>query len=201
MHHSRFLEPLELRRLFTIDVNNFGAPHTGDRADDTSAIQAAINASAPGDTIRFAGGIYDVTKITLKGSRTYRGFAGRDPAIQRDFAANAAADTRDITITGFQFEPAGHRPGGWIVLHQRSFITDNVFSNIPGHAIKLTVGSDGVSIDRNVFINVQGYGCVEAYGMSRFSYSRNRVIDCAHGGHFLGPLADCKFNYNRMTGS
>src|SRR5579872_143625 len=71
------LELLETRRLLAqISVTNFGAiPNNG--GDDTAAIQAAVNASSPGDTIFFPSGTYNLSnEIFLKGNRTYQGTDG-----------------------------------------------------------------------------------------------------------------------------
>src|SRR5262245_50436488 len=67
-------EPMELRQLLaTINVTDFGA-RPNDGGNDTGAIQAALNASKPGDTIRFAGGTFDLPSgLTIKGDRIYRG--------------------------------------------------------------------------------------------------------------------------------
>jgi len=193
------LEPLEQRRLFaTIKVSDFGA-RVDDGLADTSVIQSAINASQTGDTILFDAGQYDVSQVNLKGSRTYKASAGTIIATSAEFAFAPLPDTRDIVISGFRFE------GGGVGLGAGSFfsniqIRDNTFADIPTNAIKLTVASDLIAIERNTFINISGYGALEAYSPSRLSYSYNRVIDSIHGGHILGPLADCKFNYNRMSG-
>jgi hypothetical protein len=193
------LEPLERRRLFaTIKVSDFGA-RVDDGVADTSAIQSAINASQVGDTVLFDAGRYNVSQVNLKGSRTYQANAGAIVASSSEFAFAPLPDTKDILISGFRFEGAGVGLGAGSFFSNIQ-IRDNTFSDIPTHAIKLTVGSDGVRIERNTFINIQGYGTIEAFSPNRLSYSYNRIIDSVHGGHILGPLADCKFNYNRMSG-
>ena len=68
-------ESLEARQLLaTINVGSFGAV-ANDGRDDRSAIIAAINASAPGDTILFNSGTYNLSdQVFLKGAnRTYKG--------------------------------------------------------------------------------------------------------------------------------
>ena len=54
---------LEQRLLFsTINVNDYGAI-PNDNLNDLLAIQAAVNASGPGDTILFPGGVYDINNF------------------------------------------------------------------------------------------------------------------------------------------
>src|SRR3954471_20821220 len=70
-------ERLETRTLLSqVSVTNFGAvPNNG--GDDKGAIQAAVNASGPGDTILFPRGTYNISdEIRLKGNRTYQGEDG-----------------------------------------------------------------------------------------------------------------------------
>jgi len=193
------LSALEPRLLLaTIQVANYGA-RPNDGANDTGAIHAAINASAPGDTIQFAPGRYNIDKVTLKGSRTYLG-SGAIIDSGSDFAFSAAADSRDYVIKGFRFERAGIVFGaGSSFANIR--ITENTFVNMSRNAIKMTVKSDGAIIERNTFIDIRAYGTIEAYTTTRMSYSYNRIIDSAHGGHIIGPLDDCKFNYNRISGA
>ncbi|HEY7091332.1 MAG TPA: glycosyl hydrolase family 28-related protein, partial [Tepidisphaeraceae bacterium] len=60
MRSQSLLETLERRQLMaTINVTNFGAI-PGDGLSDTAALQAAIKASAAGDTIYFSRGVFDL---------------------------------------------------------------------------------------------------------------------------------------------
>lgn len=65
-----------------VNVRDYGA--TGDgTTDDSSAIQAAINASSSGSVVFFPGGTYIIgTTVYLKSSRTYRG-TGRATVIKQ----------------------------------------------------------------------------------------------------------------------
>jgi hypothetical protein len=197
MHNA--LSALEPRLLLaTIQVSNYGA-RPNDGINDTSSIHAAINASAPGDTIQFAPGRYNIDKVTLKGSRNYIG-GGATIDSSSDFAFSGAADSKDYVIKGFRFERAGIAFGAGSSF-ANILITENTFANMSRNAIKMTVKSDRAIIERNTFIDIRAYGTIEAYTTTRMSYSYNRIIDSAHGGHIIGPLDDCKFNYNRISGA
>ena len=193
-------EGLEPRRLLAVvNVANFGAV-PGDGADDTVAIQNAINASASGDTIQFNAGVYDITRLRLRSARTYLGAAGATlRSVGEEYALDLQEDARDVTITRLRIEGAGVAIGRG----QRSDnvrIHENTFADIPTHAIRSTVYSDRLVIERNLFKNIQGYGVLEAYHTDRLSYSYNRIIDSVHGAHVLGPLMDNRFVGNFMSG-
>src|SRR5437870_10433757 len=57
-----------------VNVKEFGARGNG-LADDTTAIQAAINAAKPGETIYFPAGVYSVSNFVVK-NRSSLSFAG-----------------------------------------------------------------------------------------------------------------------------
>jgi hypothetical protein len=197
--HAAF-ERLEMRRLLAIvNVANFGALPS-DGINDTAAIQSAINASAAGDAIQFNPGVYDIGRLNIRSSRTYRGEIGATlRSTGEEFALDLQEDARDVTITNLRVEGAGVAIGRG----QRSDnvrITEITFAGLPTHAIRSTVYSDRLLIERNTFKNVQGYGVLEAYHTDRLSFSYNRIIDSEHGGHILGPLDDNRFVGNFMSG-
>ena len=47
-----------------------------DARDDSAAIQALVDASAPGDTVFFPKGVFRVVTVRLKPGRRYEGAAG-----------------------------------------------------------------------------------------------------------------------------
>ena len=57
-----------------VNVKQFGAMGNGS-ADDTAAIQTAINAAKPGETIYFPVGVYSVSNFVVK-NRAGLSFAG-----------------------------------------------------------------------------------------------------------------------------
>jgi len=75
-HNDVIFESLETRQMLstTLSVTSYGAiPNDG--RDDRAAIQAAVNASAAGDTVYFPAGTYNLSsEINLKGAgRIYKG--------------------------------------------------------------------------------------------------------------------------------
>ena len=67
-------------RAAVLEVTKFGAT-IDDGTNDLLGIQAAINASKPGDTILFSSGVFDLTgtsgdALTLLPDRTYKGTSG-----------------------------------------------------------------------------------------------------------------------------
>src|SRR5450432_1526893 len=101
---SNNLEHLESRRLLsTVDVTSFGAK-PNDGGDDKAAIQAAINASQPGDTILFPAGTYNFSdQVFLKGNRTYQG-AGDSTVLQGHPARDIFhIQESGVTIQNFKF--------------------------------------------------------------------------------------------------
>ncbi len=196
------IESLEPRRLLaTVNVADFGAT-PNDGADDTIAIQSAIDASIVGDTILFNAGRYDIGEILIRSSRSYRGAAG---AVIRSNAALAwriEYNAADINVSNLRFEGSGDAFlfMGNSGTYRNIQITDNIFADMDGHAVKMTTESDGVTIERNTFRDIRGYGVIEAFFVNRMSYRFNRIIDSAHGGHILAPLNDCSFSYNHLSG-
>jgi Ca2+-binding RTX toxin-like protein len=85
---------------------------TASGGNDTSSIQAAIDAAAAGDTIDFATGDYHVDGVTLKSGVTYHGQAG---AVLNATGTNAVFsvdgnDSHDITIDALTFVGTGADP-------------------------------------------------------------------------------------------
>ncbi len=193
------LENLEKRVLFSqINVADFGAvPNDGQ--NDTGAIQRAINASNPGDTIQFNSGKYDIGELSLRSSRGYNGVQGTVLRSGTEFAQRLEHNARDITISNLRLEGAGVFMGNAGV-YRNIRIVNNHFDDMNGHAIKMTSNSDGVVIEHNTFTNIRGYGAIETFNTNRLSYRFNRLIDVKHGGHILAPLEDNNLSYNHMTG-
>src|SRR5205814_10598217 len=69
-------EHLENRQLMsTVNVADYGA-RPNDGQDDRSAIQAAIDAAKPGDTVLFGAGQFDINgQVTARSGRTLTGAA------------------------------------------------------------------------------------------------------------------------------
>jgi Ca2+-binding RTX toxin-like protein len=90
---------------------------TASGGNDTSSIQAAIDAAAAGDTIDFATGDYHVDGVTLKSGVTYHGQAG---AVLNATGTNAVFsvdgnDSHNITIDALTFVGTGADPTSGVV--------------------------------------------------------------------------------------
>src|SRR3954453_20864784 len=92
------------------DVRVFGAQGNGS-ADDTDAIQNAINACPADGTVTFSPGNYLVRGLSLKSSCTYTGFSGSAIILsaQNRFIFDAS-ERSNIHITGLAFD--GNGKGG-----------------------------------------------------------------------------------------
>jgi hypothetical protein len=194
-------EILENRVLFSkIHVADFGAD-PNDGRDDRAAIQAAINASQPGDRIAFERGTYNVDgALEFKSSRAYSGARGAHLDFDNtQFGVHLDGDAADVVIQRIVFEGGGIDMGSG-GRYRNIQIVGNAFQDIRSNAIRATNASDGIRIDGNRFENVNGYGAFEIYNADRFSFQYNRVINSRHGGHLIGPGEDCDLSHNLMTG-
>ena len=118
----------------TINVKAFGAKGDG-VADDTRAIQAAINHAKAGEKIYFPPGIYDVSNFVVK-NRSGLSFTGdgRQSMIRQKSGAARMATieaSSDIAITNLAFDANGIVSYGGVVFY----------------AVK------GVRIENNIFID------------------------------------------------
>lgn len=198
--NTTLFEPLENRQLMAVvNVADFGA-RPNDGQSDQTAIQNAINASQPGDTIRFNAGEYNTGMLRFKGSRSYTGDSG---ATLRNAGGNYVltieGNSSDVSISGLKFVGGGIDMGGG-QKYRNVTITKNQFFDVPQHAVAMRVSADDLSITKNHFENVRGYGVIETYNTNRLDYSYNRIINSTHGGHILGPLADNRVVGNYMNG-
>ncbi len=103
-----------------VNVRDFGARGDG-AADDTAAIQAAINAAKARETIYFPSGIYDVSNFVVK-NRSGLSFAGegqKSVIRQRAGAARLATieASRDIVISNLAFDANGIVSYGGVVFY------------------------------------------------------------------------------------
>src|SRR5437867_3070293 len=103
-----------------VSVKAFGAKGDG-VADDTAAIQAAINAAKASETIYFPSGIYDVSNFVVK-NRSGLSFAGegqKSVIRQRAGAVRMATieASRDIVISNLAFDANGIVSYGGVVFY------------------------------------------------------------------------------------
>src|SRR5262249_35386981 len=99
-------------------VRGFGARGDG-VADDTAAIQAAINAAPDGSTISFPSGTYNVANFVVKNRSGLSFFGeGRNSVIKQKSGAPRIATfegTRDIVISNLAFDANGIVSYGGVV--------------------------------------------------------------------------------------
>ena len=103
-----------------VNVREFGARGDG-VADDTAAIQTAINAAKPGETIYFPGGVYGVSNFVVK-NRSGLSFVGdgqKSTIKQKTGAARIATveASRDIAISNLSFDANGIVSYGGVVFY------------------------------------------------------------------------------------
>ena len=103
-----------------LNVREFGAKGDG-IADDTVAIQGAVNATKPGDTIYFPAGVYAVSNFVVK-NRSGLSFAGEGQKSiikQKSGAARIATidASRDIGISHLTFDANGIGSYGGVVFY------------------------------------------------------------------------------------
>ena len=103
-----------------LNVREFGARGDG-IADDTVAIQGAVNATKPGDTIYFPAGVYAVSNFVVK-NRSGLSFAGEGQKSiikQKSGAARIATidASRDIGISHLTFDANGIGSYGGVVFY------------------------------------------------------------------------------------
>lgn len=185
------LESLESRRLLaTIDVTAFGAL-PGDGVDDANQIQRAINASAPGDTILFPAGTYNVSKaFDPKGGG--RILQGNGAAIQTTGSTNPAIhfQGKGLTITGFTFKGRGifldNNLGNMVedlVIDQNHFMLQA--SGIHNDAIEFTTGLRNTKITNNYFDPIHGDNGVYGYYWDNLTIANNSFTDGNEGIHII----------------
>ena len=112
-------------RAKVVNVKSFGAKGDG-VADDTAAIQAAINAAQVGETIYFPSGTYDVSNFVVK-NRSGLSFIGegRNSVIRQKAGAARIATievSRDLVISNLTFDAYGIMAYGGLVFYAVSGI-------------------------------------------------------------------------------
>ena len=193
---------LSFVRADDVGVSRFGAT-PDDGADDLRAIQRAIDASKPGDTVRFPAGVFDCSgTIFLRSGRTYQG-AGDTTLRFNDLPADMYGvallpNCAEVTFDGFRLVGGGIRLSDG-ERYRDIRITNNAISqtaHTPG--VYVSIPSDRLVVARNRFHDYDGYGVI-AYHINECSVSGNVFHNIAQGAHLLAPRNACSFSFNYGT--
>ena len=189
-------------RTAEVDVTRFNATPDDD-ADDVKSIQRAIDASKPGDTVRFPAGVFDVSgTIFLRSGRTYQG-SGETTLRFNDLAADAYGvaflpNCAQVTFDGFHLVGAGIRLTDGERYRDIRITNNHVTQtrNTPG--VYVTIPSDRLVVARNRFHDYDHYGVI-AYHINEACVSRNVFHNIQQGAHLLAPSNACNFSFNYGT--
>lgn len=198
----RAFELLENRQLMsTVNVSAYGA-RPNDGADDRGAIQAAINAAQPGDTVVFDNGTFNINgQVQLKSGIKMTSANGNQGATL-DFNVpvnggdingdNYAFRSRDLS--NFTFTQLKVRSNNGIFFLDRQANNNFTFNDFQwgyrGNYYNRLVfytggGANNVHIDRNYFHDSESSDRnLEIWGWSG-SYNNNRFHMVNDGGHVM----------------
>jgi len=200
-------ERLETRTLMSvINVNDKGAkPNDGN--NDLSAIQAAIDAAQPGDTVKFAAGTYNLNgQLHIKTGRELAGagVGSNGTTLQFStspdkFAAILQQDASNISIHHFNiransgvFAANGYQRN--LRITQNDFVWGSNGMGGKRHALRAFGGSDGLVVERNYFHDSQNADrAIDIWGPSNGSYSYNKFYKVTDGGHVMDVKDGFKF--------
>jgi hypothetical protein len=195
-------EPVALTKVgkgsLVLNAIDYGAVGNA-TADDTAAIQAAINALGPGGgTVLLPGGKnYKLTGagVSLVGGARLIGastagsqitYTGTGHAVTIPGVGNCAIDGLTITSS----------TGGGIAVTDNSHnnvISNNRFfcSNGTRSAIDLTGNINELTIEKNLIMNIASSGgCVAAFGANNVRFLNNSISAGAGNGLYVAPLCD-----------
>ena len=185
-----------------VDVTRFNAIPNDD-ADDQRAIQRAIDASKPGDTVRFPAGVFDLSNtIFLRSNRTYQG-AGDTTLRFNNLAGDVYGvaflpNCAEVAFDGFHLIGAGIRLSDG-ERYRDIRITNNDITqtrNTPG--VYASIPSDRLLVEGNRFHDYDHYGII-AYHINEACVSRNVFHNIQQGAHLLAPRESCNFSFNHGT--
>ena len=201
-------EALERRWLLsTIDITRFGAV-ASDGIDDTAALNAALRASAPGDTIAIPRGTFNISQtITLGTGRTLQGVDGGKLDFTvgtKAFAIEIEGNASNVTIDSLAL-----RANCGIILMSKGSAYNNIqITNndlVWGYngtyynrlAVRATVGGSGLIIERNYFHDSPTSDRnVDLWGIRNASYAYNKFYMINDGGHIMNPGDNVRYSFN-----
>src|SRR4051812_32501739 len=213
---TKLVENLEKRVLFSaIEVSDFGA-RPNDGQDDRGAIQEAINAAQPGDTVFFADGGYDVNgQVTLKSGINITGEHEQNASLNFNVPVNPGdSNSQNFAFSGwgvhdFSFTNLRVRSNNGIFFVSNSYnprFTDNDFQwgyagNYYNRLAFFGSGhQDGMRIEENFFHDSPDSDRnVELWGLKNSSYSYNRFDNVNDGGHIMEAESNVTLSFNSGT--
>lgn len=211
------IEALEPRQLFsTIDVASFGA--TPDTAQNQrSAIQAAINAAHPGDTVSFPAGTFDIHgSLTLRNGVTLL-FA---PSFRTDLIFHVGSGSAFVSAGPLTNATLGKVGRGADIVSTGDVLT-NFFASanlsIIGNRMKYGTGGkgeifavylatpigqtqNGLRIEYNDFHDSPNTDRNwEIWYARNATLNFNTFFNVHDGGHLMDPQGNVSFSYNTGT--
>src|SRR6185437_17090523 len=154
---------------------------TASGGNDTSSLQAKINAAAVGDVIDFAKGDYHLDGVTLKSGVTYHGEAG---AVLHATGSNPvfsvdSGNSHDITIDSLSFVGTGADPTSGVVDFSGTSSTSSVNhitlsnSSFQNNGLTFDFVKNSQIIDDH-FSNIHGVGTgIHGYHMDNSTIGGN----------------------------
>ena len=196
-------ENLENRVLFSrISVADFGAA-PDDGRDDHGAIARAIARSAPGDTIVFDAGRYDVGHtIDLAAGRTYRGAGERDTTLKflvgtDGWGMTLRGGADDVTVENLVLDGGGFAN---VTIRNNEFVnTPRGTFNNNGPAIFAGGASDGLTVTGNYVHGSDKYGLI-LYAVDNLTVANNTFENLMQAGHIMDLGKNNTVSFNRLTG-
>lgn len=185
---SCVLEILELRKLLSVvNITDFGAKNDGSQ-DTSPALNAAMNAAGPGDTIFFPHGTYQFNStVMLKGDLTYVGdnktYLQGDPSMHIFHISQDNVDIENFTFVGnaiFIDKPS-------LGMVQDLTINGNAFDATAtgenNNAITFTTGLRDSSITNNSFGPINADNGVYGYNWDNLTIANNEFLNGNEGIH------------------
>ena len=185
-----------------VNVARFGA-RPDDGADDIRAIQRAIDASKPGDTVRFPAGTFDCSgTIFLRGGRTYQGVGDttlRFNNLPADaYGVAVLENCAEVTFDGFRLAGGGIRLSDGERYRDIRITNNDITQTAQTPGLYVSIPSDRLVVARNRFHDYDGYGVI-AYHINECTVSGNAFHNITQGAHLLAPRNACNVSFNYGT--
>ena len=174
-----------------------------DDEDDLRAIQRAIDASKPGDTVAFPAGVYDCSgTIFLRSGRSYRAEGHvvlRFNELPADtYGVALMANCADVTFSGFHLVGGGIRLSDGERYRDVRIVDNHITQTAQTPGVYVSIPTDGLVVERNRFHDYPQYGVI-AFHLNRATIARNVFHNIEQGAHVLAPSEACNFSFNHGT--